>query len=1139
MTFDRFQQAGELLCEALEIDSEQRTAFLKKACSGDDALLSEVESLLIAHFQAGEFIQTPPGENVYDLLSNDEERLKTGERIGFYKVVREIGRGGMGAVYLAERADEQYKKYVAIKLLKRGMDTDDLLRHFRRERQILATFDHPNIARLHDGGSTETGRPYFVMEFVEGKPIDDYCNEHQLNITQRLELFQHICSAVSYAHRNLVVHRDIKPSNIFVTSEGVPKLLDFGIAKILQTEEPGLTATGIRWMTPEFASPEQALGHPVTTASDVYSLGVVLYELLTGYPPYQFTGRTPVEIARVIVETQPHLPSVVINTVEISPQNAKLLRTTHEGSLERLRRRLQGDLDNIVLMAMRKEPERRYQSVEQFSEDIRRHLEGLPVIARKDTFTYRASKFMQRNKVTVASFIFAILAFVISATVAGIIQWKANQQAKFLQEFGAEAARIEGIMRFAYLMPLHDISPEREIVMRRMRAITARMAELGSSAQGPGHYAIGRGFMALQQYEDARKHFEQALNNYGYKTSEVAYSYGLTLAMLFQTELQAAARIGSKELRETRMKEIQRDYKDPSLRFIREGRGSTEYSEYAEAMVEFLDEHYEKAIQKSEKAMQQIPWLYESKRLEGEAYRTIGMQLYNKGDHSKALDAYRNADQAFELSIQKADSDPLGYLGRCNLKYNLLRVQRVTGIKADNTYDMGKGLCQKALEADPKNAGAYLALSYLHIAWAEDYSIRKMTERRPVLELAVQAAQKAILLQPESSEMHKALGMAYHSLAYEFYLHDVDPSKAVAAGGESFKKAIQLNPNDGVSYLFRGWSIWYLAEYLRVTGADPRKILDEAHQSIQTAIRLNPKDYGSYHAAGSIFYSKAAYEAEVGLDPLHSLDSALQLYQKSMALNPGYLNASVWFGWTALTKGEYLSLVGRNPQDVLNQAEKTYQDTLRINPNLSDLFRGLGQSNWIKGEYAVQNKTDPTAFLEKARSFMKKALETDKSNYELYAMSGKIDLVAARWKMLQHKTPDQEIKSALRWENEAINVSFTSNYFDGWYSKAKIYQRWVEWKLENKQNADTEIRLGLEMVSKALEINARSAEMIGTRGIFSLFQARSVDNSSQRIEFAEKAQTTLQEALKLNANLTYAFTPYLKQAESLANPSVR
>lgn len=337
-------------------------------------------------------------------------------RLGNYKVIKEIGRGGMGAVYLAQRADEQYEKRVAIKLIKRGMDTESVLRHFRTERQILAGFDHPNIARLFDGGMTENGLPYFIMEYVEGLPIDEYCNAHALSISERLKLFREVCAAVSYAHRHLVIHRDIKRSNILITVDGVPKLLDFGIAKILQqgnTGEPLATVTSARLMTPEYASPEQVRGESVTTASDVYSLGVVLYELLTGKSPYHFTSQSPYDVARIITETEPKKPSTTVATRDGNPKsevrNPKLLR---------------GDLDNIIMVALRKEPERRYQSVEQFSEDIGRHLETRPVLARKDTVSYRAGKFVRRNRVgTIAA------ALILLSLIGGVIAttWQAHR----------------------------------------------------------------------------------------------------------------------------------------------------------------------------------------------------------------------------------------------------------------------------------------------------------------------------------------------------------------------------------------------------------------------------------------------------------------------------------------------------------------------------------------------------------------------------------------------------------------------------------------------------------------------------------------------------------------------------------------
>ena len=301
----------------------------------------------------------------------------------------------MGAVYLAERDDEHYRQQVAIKLIKPGLRGDVIHRRFRNEMQILAELNHPNIARLFDAGTTADGLPYLVMEYVEGSPINVYCDERQLSIDQRLQLFCTVCEAVQYAHQHLVIHRDIKPGNVLVTAEGTPKLVDFGIAKLLQrgTLASDLTATAMPFMTPQYASPEQVRGESVTTATDVYSLGVVLYELLSGHAPYLFQSRVPHEVAKAICDQDPERPSVAVTRND----------ETGENRLARTRKRLRGDLDNIVLMAMRKEPLRRYATAEQLSEDIRRHLNGLPVRARHDTFTYRAGKFIRRQKVAVTA----------------------------------------------------------------------------------------------------------------------------------------------------------------------------------------------------------------------------------------------------------------------------------------------------------------------------------------------------------------------------------------------------------------------------------------------------------------------------------------------------------------------------------------------------------------------------------------------------------------------------------------------------------------------------------------------------------------------------------------------------------------
>ena len=446
MNPEQHQRVMAILGEAIEQEAESRAGWVDTVCAGDEAVRREVMRLLPQHTSAAQFLEESPLAAV-----TGNVRSMVGEQIGSYKLISEIGRGGMGAVYLASRADQQFSKRAAVKLIKRGMDTDFVVQRFRNERQILANLDHPNIAKLLDGGSTDSDLPYFIMEYVEGKPITDFAAARNLSINDRLALFRTVCAAVQYAHQNLVIHRDIKPSNILVTKDGEPKLLDFGIAKLLQTDDApdtALTATAVRVMTPEYASPEQIKGERITTSSDIYSLGVLLYELLTGNRPYRVKSRQPEEIARAICEQQPEKPSTTVTRREESADaREKTDRQSTIGS-----RQLKGDLDNIVLKALRKEPARRYASVEQFSEDIRRHLEGLPVSARKDTFGYRASKFIQRNKLGVAA------AAIVMVTMIGGITTTAWQAHRARVERAIAQERFDQVRTLAHsvLFDYHD-----------------------------------------------------------------------------------------------------------------------------------------------------------------------------------------------------------------------------------------------------------------------------------------------------------------------------------------------------------------------------------------------------------------------------------------------------------------------------------------------------------------------------------------------------------------------------------------------------------------------------------------------------------------------------------------------------------
>ncbi len=484
---ERWSRIEEVFGAALDVAPEARDAFLDEACGGDVALRREVEALLGSRDRAGAFMRTAAYDDGLALLYPAAPSPAAKERIGSYEIIREIGRGGMGVVYLASRADDVYSKRVAIKVIARGAASRDIERRFRNERQILATLEHPNIARLLDGGTTADSRPYFVMEHVEGETLFDYCDRERLTIQERLQLYRKICAAVHHAHQNLVVHRDLKPTNILVTSEGEPKLLDFGIAKLLagapSDETLAQTAPSARAMTPAFASPEQVRGAPITTASDVYSLGVILYSMLAGRHPYRFETLALHDLERVICEREPARPSDAVTRVGEPAADEKSPEAVGDARLvapERLRRILSGDLDNIALMAMRKEPARRYASAADLSEDIRRYLEGLPVRARTATFGYRAGKFVRRHKASVAA-----AALVLVALVGGIVAtaWQARiaraEQARAERRFD-DVRRMANSMLFEIHDSVRDLAgstPTRQLLVTRALEYLDSLAE--------------------------------------------------------------------------------------------------------------------------------------------------------------------------------------------------------------------------------------------------------------------------------------------------------------------------------------------------------------------------------------------------------------------------------------------------------------------------------------------------------------------------------------------------------------------------------------------------------------------------------------------------------------------------------------
>lgn len=526
MNSGRWQKLKEIFNEALEREQDERKAYISKACGDDQKLKKEILSLLKAYHKPG-ILDNSPGQLISSAFFQHEPVNKKGEKIGSYKILERIGQGGMGCVYIAERSDGQFEQKVALKLLRTGFTSANQRQRFLAERQILASLNHKNIARLYDGGVTRESQPWFAMEYVEGQPIDKYCTANNLSLNERLKLFRKVCEAVQYAHRKLVIHRDLKPSNILVTQNDTVKLLDFGIAKVINqkeeiAEKDTLTQTGFLPLTPAYASPEQIQNNAVTTASDIYQLGIILYELLCGCQPYDVSGKTPSEIERIICEELPKRPSTAIKSLTDSQENLHNFATNRPAEPDQLQKQLRGDLDTIIMKSLRKESIRRYDSAEQLATDIQNYLAGRPVTAHPDSLTYRTTKFIRRHTLGVAASAAIILLLL---GYAATITWHSQRTRAALEQSQRETEKAEQVTNFLislfeqanpyrkneFTAALNDTLTTTELLSQGATRVRQELSDQ-SLVQAKVMYKLGRIYRMLGHFDKAEPLLEDALS---------------------------------------------------------------------------------------------------------------------------------------------------------------------------------------------------------------------------------------------------------------------------------------------------------------------------------------------------------------------------------------------------------------------------------------------------------------------------------------------------------------------------------------------------------------------------------------------------------------------------------------------------
>jgi serine/threonine protein kinase/tetratricopeptide (TPR) repeat protein len=717
VTSRRWRLIEDVFHEAMERSPEGRLDYVDEACGGDAELRREVKSLLAHEPEFGRVLESVVIDAVRNLPSGSGQLA--GMRIGPYELVREISRGGMGVVYLAIRNDQQYFQTVAIKLLKSGLDSADMVSRFLHERQILANLSHPNIGAILDGGSTGDGLPYIVMEHVEGQCITEFCRTRDLSVRERILLFRSICLAVHYAHQKLVIHRDIKPSNILVTSAGIPKLLDFGIAKLLADElipgHPTLTLTGYRAMTPDYASPEQVRGESLSTGTDVYSLGVMLFEVLTDARPYSTSGLPPREVERVVCQESTPKPSEVA------------------GLPRRVRKHLQGDLDNIVLMAMHKDPSHRYTSAEQFAEDLSRYLGGHAVAARPDTRTYRTAKFLRRHKAMAG----AVAALLIAVLVGAITtMWQARKAERRFTQLRTlvesvlfnlndrignlpQSTEIRSVLIKSTVDYLDSLSKEADAEPKLLIEISRAYTKVAEIQGSPFVANLGLEDQALQSYEKALRLAQQVASQ---TRSDSA------LQLLIETHHSLAKMqfyVGKTE--EGKQNAVDALQLAKVFQAARPGdavRAELLAAAYYDlATVQVTVGQAEEALPNFRAALRAIEFTHNesSERLAGKIYSSLGDALGRTGPLSAALDALRSSVEIHERLVRDHASNPQY---QRNLLVSYMNLGKVLGgatnpnagdlQSASMYFTKMREIAERLARQDNKNSQAKIDLGYAY-----------------------------------------------------------------------------------------------------------------------------------------------------------------------------------------------------------------------------------------------------------------------------------------------------------------------------------------------------------------------------------------------------------------------------------------
>jgi serine/threonine-protein kinase len=954
-----------------------------------------------------------------------------------YEFIDFIGRGGMGDVFKAR--DPRLGRFVALKFLRR--DDPDQVQRFLREAKVQAKVEHENLCPVYEVGDA-MGHSYIAMQYVAGGSIKEIGD--LVDLRQKVEIMVDVADALHAAHQAGLIHRDIKPANILVdrTPEGAwhPYVVDFGIAREVDTPHE-LTVSGMVLGTPAFCSPEQVRGETskLDRRTDVYGIGATLYWFLTGQSPY--AGAYP-EVVAGVAERDPVAPHRIEPTIPV-------------------------DLETIVLKCLEKEQERRYATAREVSEDLRRFLSREPITARRASIVYKLNKRIRKHPGLVTAAVIVALSFAALGALSLRANLRTRRQAAIAQSLTEKAKEIEGFARVAAMMPLHDRSLERNAIRERMAAIEAEMARLGAISDGPGHYALGRGFLTLLDEQNARRHLELAIDR-GYSGPGVSYALGMVLGRFYQRELDLARRIENEELRTARIAEIERDLRDPALTHLRSGSGSSvEGSGYAEALIEFYGGNLSEALSATRQAFADQEWLYEAKRLEGDILLEMGAERALHGDADGALSLLDEAGGAYALATEIARSDPSVHEGECGRWTQILEIRSRRGAPVLEAFDRAVSACDRSLSIDPKRATVHERLSHLYWRWADLVNDRG-GDPEPFLDQSIAAADRAIELDPESVAAFSTRGGALTVAALRELARGEDPQSTLEEAVASFEAAIAIDPGAVLAHDDLGYAWERLARYQMGIGIDPRPALDRAVDSFGRAININPAYANAYNNSGIALWRRAIYEMRTGEDSGATLEGAVSFFDAAIERNPDYAYA----------------------------------------------YANRGLAGRTLAGHVLDSGEEPTQTLDRARFDLERALSLNPQIFWAYPEQTAVELLAARWTLRSGESPRLHLDAAADSADKAL-VANPQNAVA--YQSAAEVQRWrAEWRLAQGRSVRAELIEGQRLVEQALARNPGLASAMITESTLKTIQAEAEQDPRSRAALAAEASASLRRAPEVN-----------------------